>query len=131
MTASDEAYGPGNNRCVNAYTAYDRVQYIDSNLNATFDFINQGTCGPRSDRASVWYVTCVCVCVCVCGFDLLRFFLLLFEEALLVAPILRLPPNVRFFLVFVDVNYLHILLFPVLLSFHYNYRGTHSVHTKL
>ena len=63
MTASDEAYGPGNNRCVNAYTAYDRVQYIDSNLNATFDFINQGTCGPRSDRASVWYVTCVCVCV--------------------------------------------------------------------
>ena len=52
-----EEYGPDNNRCVNAFMAYNEIEYMDSNFNATFDFINQGTCGPRSDRASVWYVS--------------------------------------------------------------------------
>ena len=50
----DNIFGPSSNRCVDAITAYDGESVNGTNLDATFDFVSPGTCGPRSDASAVW-----------------------------------------------------------------------------
>jgi hypothetical protein len=56
IAAQDDMFAPANNHCVDAMEIFNGNATAGTNLNATFDFVNQGTCGPRSDRPSVWYV---------------------------------------------------------------------------
>jgi hypothetical protein len=56
VAGQDDMFAPENNHCVDASEIWNGVATMGTNLNATFDFVNQGTCGPRSDRPSVWYV---------------------------------------------------------------------------
>lgn len=46
---------PQNDRCVDATILVEGVPVTGDNTDANFDFINQGVCGPRSDRRAVWY----------------------------------------------------------------------------
>lgn len=46
---------PPNDRCVDAITLEPGVPVEGDNTEANYDFINQGVCGPRSDRRALWY----------------------------------------------------------------------------
>ena len=46
---------PENDRCVNAITLEPGEPVDGDNTNANHDYVNQGVCGPRSDRRALWY----------------------------------------------------------------------------
>ena len=49
------AQAPANDNCIDAQLLEPDVTVNGDNTKANFDFVNQGICGPRSDRVGVWY----------------------------------------------------------------------------
>jgi hypothetical protein len=46
---------PVNDRCVNSIRLQENVEVDGNTAMANFDFVNQGVCGPESDRPGIWY----------------------------------------------------------------------------
>jgi len=46
---------PENDRCIDATKLDVGVPVNGDNTDGNFDFVNQGVCGPRSDRRALWY----------------------------------------------------------------------------